>query len=300
MTQPTPRPVQESTSLRELERRLAASEAERKGLELELAETAARHREADERIHRDLELAREIQQGLLPEPIPDWEALELQCYSCPALEIGGDFYTYRESNNAKVLLSKYVLAVGDVSGKGVSAALLMATALSQFDTSFARPIGPAERLGLLDRQLMPYTKPRRQNCALCCIEIVGVNTVNPILRVANAGCIPPYVRQTDGSVEWIVAEGPPLGLGLGARKGYTEVSQPLQKGDAVILVSDGAVECRNEDDELFGFERLEATIASAPSSEPEQLVTHLRDAVTDFGADCDHPHDDVTLVVARL
>lgn len=297
---PNSTPLRSNSTRSDLERRLAASEAERERLERELSEIAARHREADERMHRDLDLAREIQQGLLPEAVPEWQALDLHCYSCPALEIGGDFYTYRESNNAKVLLSKYVLAVGDVSGKGVSAALLMATALSRFDASLAKPVGPAERLALLDKQLMPYTKPRRQNCALCCIEIVGVNTVNPILRVANAGCIPPYVRRTDGSVEWIVAEGPPLGLGLGAKAGYAEISKPLQKGDAVVLVSDGAVECRNEDDELFGFDRLQETIASAPDSSPERLVQHLRDAITAFGAACDDPHDDVTLVVARL
>lgn len=283
-----------------MQTQLDAVVAERQRLEQALAESDERHREHDERLHRDLELAREIQQGLLQDETPEWDALELRCYCCPASEIGGDFYTYRESNNAKVLLSKYVLAVGDVSGKGVSAALLMATALSRFDASLARPVGPAERLGLLDKALMPYTKPRRQNCALCCVEIVGVNTVNPILRTANAGCIPPFVKHEDGSVEWIVTEGPPLGLGLGAKAGYRELSKPLSKGDTVVLVSDGAVECRDENDELFGFERLQEAIERAPDGSPDAMVEHLRAEIEAFGADCELPHDDVTIVVARV
>ncbi len=280
---------------------LGQVEADRDRLSAALEETQARHREADARIHADLELARDIQQGLLPAAEPEWEALDLLCYCKPASEIGGDFYAYHESNNAKVLLNKYVLAVGDVSGKGVSAALLMATALSRFDASFARPIGAAERLALLDQALTPYTKPRRQNCALCCVEIVGVNTVHPMLRTANAGCIPPFVKSVDGSVEWVMSEGPPLGCGLGAKSGYAEISKPLAKGDLVVLLSDGAVECRDEKGELFGFERFEEAIATGPADSAEALLEHLRIAVESFCSSSGGlPHDDVTLVVARV
>jgi serine phosphatase RsbU (regulator of sigma subunit) len=278
------------------EERLRQATVQRERLERELEEIRESHRLATDRLRRDLALAREIQKSLLPEPVPSWDGLELRCFSSPALEIGGDFYTYRASSNAKVLLSKYVLAVGDVSGKGVSAALLMATTLSRFDASLSLKLGPAELLAHLDRAILPYTKSRRQSCALCYVEIVGANTVRPLMRTANAGCIPPYLKHRDGSVEWIETGGPPLGQGLGARAGYREVVKPLAKGDMIVLTSDGVVEARDGADELFGFSRLEAAIAAGPVSSTEAMLDHLKGEVAAFVGDQD-PHDDVTIVV---
>ena len=282
-----------------VQKELASAREECRELARSLREAEDRHREAAERLQCDLALAREIQRGLLPADCPDWEDLDLFCFTCPAAEIGGDFYTHRASNKPGVLLSKYMLAVGDVSGKGVSAALLMATTLSRFDAIADRPLGPAERLAHLDREIMPFTKPRRQNCALCYVEIVGVNTVRPLLRTANAGCIPPYVKHGDGSVEWIVSEGPPLGHGLGAKHGYREVVKKVAKGDLVVLTSDGVVEAQDPDGELYGFERLQDTIASGPAGCAESLLGHLRDDVSAFVADAE-VQDDMTILVARI
>jgi serine phosphatase RsbU (regulator of sigma subunit) len=265
-------------------------------LERRLDELEQSHRLTADNLRRDLALAREIQKSLLPEPAPRWDGLDLRCFSSSALEIGGDFYTHRASSNARVLLSKYVLAVGDVSGKGVSAALLMATTLSRFDAALSLKLGPAELLAHLDRELLPYTKPRRQSCALCYVEVVGVNTVRPLLRTANAGCVPPYLKHADGSVEWIDTGGPPLGQGLGARNGYREVVRPLAAGDLVVLTSDGVVEARDHDDELFGFSRLEAAIADGPAQSPEAMLERLRSEVAAFLGDRE-PHDDLTIVV---
>ena len=285
--------------LRNAEAELRRAIEERDALSRALDEVQRQHLLATDRLRSDLALAREIQKSLLPEPAPEWDGLELRCHSRPALEIGGDFFTYNASTNAKVLLSKYVLAVGDASGKGVSAALLMAAALGCFDASFSKPFGPAERLAHLDKAIMPFTKPRRQSCALCCVEIVGVNTVRPVLRVANAGCIPPYLKHGDGSVEWIHAAGPPLGLGLGARSGYRELSLRLDKGDMIVLTSDGVVEARDGSDELFGFDRLEEAIVAGPSSSPQAMLDHLELALAGF-LDGREPHDDVTVAVLRL
>jgi serine phosphatase RsbU (regulator of sigma subunit) len=281
------------------EERLRLANERRDLLERELEEIRESHRVATDRLRRDLALAREIQKSLLPEPAPSWDGLELRCFSSPALEIGGDFYTHRASANAKVLLSKYVLAVGDVSGKGVSAALLMATTLSKFDASLSLKLGPAELLAHLDRAILPYTKSRRQSCALCYVEIVGANTRRPLMRMANAGCIPPYLKHADGSVEWIETGGPPLGQGLGARTGYQEVVKPLAKGDLIVLTSDGVVEAHDPADELFGFPRLEAAIAAGPASNTGAMLDHLKAEVASFAGDRD-PHDDVTIAVLGI
>lgn len=285
--------------LRATEEELRQARARLLDLERTLEEVQEEHRLATDRLRSDLALAREIQKSLLPEPAPTWDGLELRCYSKPALEIGGDFYTYRATSNARVLLSKYVIAVGDVSGKGVSAALLMATALSRFDTSLSLRLGSAELLAHLDQALLPYTKPRRQSCALCYVEVVGVNTVRPILRTANAGCIPPYLKHADGSVEWIEASGPPLGQGLGSRTGYQEIARPLTQGDMVILTSDGVVEARDHADDLFGFHRLEAAIAAGPNSGTGAMLRHLKEELAAFAGDRE-PHDDVTIAVVGI
>ncbi len=282
--------------LRATEAKLRQATTQREDLERALDEIKEQHRLATDRLRSDLALAREIQKGLLPDSAPTWDGLELRCFSRPALEIGGDFYTYKASSNAKVLLSKYVVAVGDVSGKGVSAALLMATALSRFDASLSLRLGAAKVLAYLDRALMPYTKPRRQSCALCYVEIVGVNTLRPVMRTANAGCIPPYVKHTDGSVEWIDSCGPPLGLGFGAKNGYRAIAKPLTKGDMIVLTSDGVVEARNRADDLFGFQRLEDAIAAGPTSGTEAMLDHLKAELAAFVGDRD-PNDDVTIVV---
>lgn len=140
-----------------------------------------------------------------------------------------------------------------------------------------------------------YTKARRQSCALCYAEVVGVNTRHPVMRAANAGCIPPWVKRADGSVEEIDAGGPPLGLGLGSRDSYGAVSKRLVKGDLIVLTSDGVVEARDRAGELFGFQRLEDAVAAGPASSPAAMLDYLKAELTAFVNDQD-PHDDVTIV----
>ena len=282
-----------------LRKQLAHEMAERRRVEQALQASEARHRLMVERWQNDLELARQIQQSLLPPAIPKWPDLEVVCFTQPAFEVGGDFYAYHASRQARVLLNKYSLAIGDVSGKGVSAALLMATSLSQFDASMALKLTPTERLVYLDQALLPYTKPRRQNCALCYVELVGVNTVRPVLKVVNAGCIPPYLKHADGSVEWADIGGFALGQGLGAQVGYQEISHVLAKGDMVILTSDGLVEAGNAAAEMFGFERLEQAIRTGPTISAQAMLDHLRATLAAFVGSAE-PHDDITIVVAQV
>jgi sigma-B regulation protein RsbU (phosphoserine phosphatase) len=282
-----------------LKQQLAHEIAERKRAEQALLESEARHRLMAERLHSDLVLAREIQQSLLPPPTPKWPDLEVVCYTQPAFEGGGDFYAYHASRQARVLLNKYIVAVGDVSGKGVSAALLMASSLSQFDASMALKLSPTEQMAYLDEALMPYTRSRRQNCALCYVELTGVNTVRPVLKAVNAGCIPPYLKHTDGSLEWAGIGGFALGQGLGAQMGYQEIRHLLSKGDMIILTSDGLVEASNSTSEMFGFERLEQAILAGPTSSARAMLGHLKAEIAAYVGEAE-PHDDITIVVVQV
>lgn len=282
-----------------VKKQLAQEIAERERLEQALKESEERYRLMADRFQSDLVLAREIQQSLLSPPTPGWPDLEVVCYTQPAFEVGGDFYAYHASTQARVLLSKYILAVGDVSGKGVSAALLMATSLSQFDACLSLNLTPAQRLAYLDQALIPYTKSRRQNCALCYVELVGINTVRPVLKAVNAGCIPPYLKRADGSVEWAAIGGFALGQGLGAQAGYQEISHLLSQGDMIILTSDGLVEASNTSSEMFGFERLEQAIITGPASSAEAMLEHLKAEIAAHVGEAE-PHDDITIVVVQV
>ena len=263
-------------------------------------------------LQRELTIAREIQQNLLPPAQPPWSDLEVVCYNLPAREVGGDFYSYHLfpplAGEAKE--RRYALAVGDVSGKGVSAALLMATSLSQFDASLFLDFSPTGRLAYLDQAILPYTQPRRQNCALCYIELernrpavtpTGFETPSDLtsLRVVNAGCIPPTIRRAGGAVEELEAGGFALGQGLGARLGYQEVCLNLAKGDLIILTSDGVVEARNGGREIFGFGRLAEAIAAGPITSAGAMLDHLRQNLSAFVGPIE-PHDDLTIVVIRV
>ncbi len=271
-------------------------------------------------IQRELSIAQDIQQSLLPPPKPIWPNLDVICFNAPAREVGGDFYSYHafdmvqdqatevpdrasvdlpSKKTSAISTRKYALAIGDVSGKGVSAALLMATSLSQFDAAHSLDLTPAKRLAHLDKAILPYTKLHRQNCAMCYVELEQNLVDLTTLRVVNAGCIPPYIKRVNGQVEEIEAGGFALGQGLGAQLGYQEVSLNLSKGDLIILTSDGVVEAKNAANEMFGFERLKQAVVDGPATSVEAMLDHLKAKVAVFVGETE-PHDDLTIVVMQV
>ncbi len=266
----------------------------------------------------ELSLAREIQYSLFPEPQPDWSQLEVVCFTMPAQSVGGDFYTYHkftshlvttqsigtEEVNSRDTVQRYAIAVGDVSGKGVSAALLMAVSLSQLNAMFVHDYPPTERLAHLDEGIMHYTKPRQQNCALCYIEIDKTESKRhkvetSIMTVVNAGCIPPYIKRANGEVEFHEIGGFALGQGIGAMMGYQQHTFELAPGDIVILTSDGVVEAINRTGKLLGFERLMEIIIDAPTTSAKNMLKHLNQEVFAFTGDAKQ-HDDMTMVVIQI
>jgi serine phosphatase RsbU (regulator of sigma subunit) len=253
-------------------------------------------------MQEELTLAREIQRGLLPSPRPNWPDLDVACYSVPAYEVGGDFYRYYRFPPDESLQkqNRYGFAIGDVSGKGVSAALLMAAVAAQFDASLGQKLSPAERLVYLDGAIAPYTQPRRQNCGVCYLELEqDLAQGDIILHLSNAGGIAPYLKRGRGTLEQLEIGGFALGQGLGAETGYQEATRILSSGDLIILASDGLIEAKNRTGEMFGFSRFEQAIDHVPTANAAAMVNHLQAAVMDF-AQGTEPHDDITLLVIRV
>ena len=244
-------------------------------------------------IEQELTLAQEIQQNLLPSPQPDWDGPDLVCYSMPAREMGGDLYAYHAFDG-----NRFAVTVGDVSGKGMPAALLMAVSVASFRAVVGQGLTPSDLLAHLDQTIAPYTATTGQNCALVYVEI-RLEAGRHRLCVANAGCMAPLVRRTDHSVLWSEAYGTPLGTRLSSEFGYQEFKLSLSPGDLVILTSDGVVEAINSRHEMFGFERLEQAVATGPTASAAAMLDHLRSQVDAF-IDGAEPNDDLTIVVVQV
>jgi len=240
------------------------------------------------KLHNELALASDVQKSLLPPPMLNWQGGEVICYIKPSLEIGGDFYSYHNFEDGR-----FALALGDVAGHGIPAALFMATCLSLYSASLSQRLNPGERLARLDDELEPYTDRSHQNCAFCYLELE-----RGVLHIANAGGIPPYIHKASGAVERLKACGIPLGHGLGKYYGYKGIQYKLGAGDSVILVSDGVVEAIGKSGEMFGFERLRQTIAAGPNGTPRAMLDHLVREVNVF-SDEGAIQDDITIAILR-
>ncbi len=255
------------------------------------------HKIADqnERLRHGLILARDIQMGLMPSS-PPWqkEILTVHARSLPASEVGGDFYTYMALPGGRA-----AVAIGDISGKGVAAALLMALTSSTLESQARITDHPGAMLTALHEALRPRFQANQMNAALM---IAIYDPARQQMAVANAGMIAPLLARTlpNGGVEcrFIDVSGLPIGTLMPAY--YPDVEVHLGPGDTMIFLSDGIVEAHNLNDELYGFERLEALVASLPQHlGVTEVVQHILDSVLAFvnGAD---PHDDITILVTRV
>lgn len=251
-------------------------------------------------LHKELDIAREIQKSFLPPPQPAWSGLDIVCYSAPAEEVGGDFYLYHAFDLPDK--HQFAVAVGDATGKGIPAAMLMASSAASLQAILPETLTPVALLAKLDQTIGLQAQLANQHCALCYAEIslaTNGSREAAVMRVANAGCITPLIRRANGSIEWVDAIGPPLGLALGTIFGYQEVIVNLVPGDFVILTSDGLVEATTESGEFFGFERFERAVVNGPSSSPEAMLAHLRAEVSAFIGRA-KAHDDLTIVVLQV
>ncbi len=284
-------------------------------LQVQLNNQIAAYTNLTTRVQSELNVAHGIQQGLLPPPSPRWPGLEVVCFTQSAREVGGDFYMYYTFDTRLQLDKKrYAIAVGDVSGKGMPAALLMAISLASFKNLItqvyslnklvtdlvSQAYSLSKFLTDLDKAIAFYTATTRQNCALAYVELTKpVDPTQPVtLRAVNAGCVTPLVRRGDGSVLWVDVGGMPLGAGLGSQFGYQEQTLQLATGDLVILTSDGVVEANNSRRQMLGFDRLEQIVKDGPQTSAQAMLDHLKAEVTAFVGDTE-PHDDLTMVVIQ-
>jgi serine phosphatase RsbU (regulator of sigma subunit)/anti-sigma regulatory factor (Ser/Thr protein kinase) len=238
-----------------------------------------------QRFEQELEVARLIQQNFLPKELPDLPGWQIAAYYRPAREVGGDFYDVIPLPDGRV-----AFVVGDVTDKGVPAALVMSATRSVLRASATRLIEPGVVLERVNEHLCPDMPAKM--FVTCLYGVLDPATGR--LRFANAGHDLPYVKTADGVIE-LRARGMPLGLMPGMD--YEEKEAVLEPGESVLLHSDGVVEAHDPDRDMFGFPRLKETMAGSPGGqELIDLVISELEAFTGPGAE---QEDDITMVTLQ-
>ena len=240
-----------------------------------------------ERIERELEVARSIQQASLPREVPTLEGWQISPYYRPAREVGGDFYDFLELKDGRL-----GLVVGDATGKGVPAALVMSTTcgMLQAVSQASDPSSPGEVLQQVNEALSARIPA---NMFVTCFYAT-LDPKSASLRYANAGHDLPYLWQ-GGEAEELRARGMPLGLMPGM--GYEEKEVTLQAGEAVLFYSDGLVAAHAPQDDMFGIPWLREFVAGH-GEERGLEETHIEEHYS-IVRDGWEQEDDITLLTLR-
>jgi predicted ester cyclase len=238
-----------------------------------------------ERIEQDLRVARTIQQASLPKEVPQLEGWQISPYYQPAREVGGDFYDFHLLSEGRL-----GLVVGDATGKGVPAALVMSSTRSMLRALARASNSPGEVLEQVNDLLVTDIPP---NMFVTCFYAI-LDPHSGRLSYANAGHDLPYLHR-DGEAEELRARGMPLGLM--PEMHYEEKETTLHVGEAALLYSDGLVEAHDPKGEMFGFPRLRALIAE--HAEERSLGNLLLEELYSFVGEGWEQEDDITLLTLK-
>lgn len=242
-----------------------------------------------ERVNQDLEIARSIQQGLLPTHSPRLDEFEVAGWNQPADQTGGDYYDWQELPDGRLAIS-----LGDATGHGIGPALVTASCRAYARASF---VACGDANGLLDRLNRLLAADLAANRFVTFV-VAFLDPVRSHLQVLSAGHGPIiWYRDATGEIENLEAQGIPLGMIAGARYEIaTEVC--LAPGDMLALITDGFYEWENPEGEDFGVERIEEVIRESRDCSPAEIISRLRAAVTSFSRGTEQM-DDLTAVILK-
>jgi len=252
---------------------------------------AAADRERLLAIQKELDVAREIQESIVPRefpPYPEREELSIHASMLPAKEVGGDFFDFFVIDRDRI-----GFAIGDVSGKGVPAALFMAVSRTLLRATASRGSAPDECMRQVNQIL--HQESISSMFVTCFYGVLNTRTGE--IHYSNGGHNLPYILRTDGRVEAMEPFG---GLILGAFKhsAYETGEITLQPGDCIFLYTDGITEAMNPDGEQFSNERLVESLQRVNGSPVEDIVGKVIDNVKEFTAGATQS-DDMTILAVK-
>jgi serine phosphatase RsbU (regulator of sigma subunit) len=255
-----------------------------------MAADVERHQRAvgeQERMKRELELGRQIQHDMLPQGTLRLGLTEIKGVSVPAREVGGDFFNYFELANGHI-----AMLVGDVSGKGVGPALLMANIQASIRTRLSLGQDLTAVADEIDHEI-------DRNATETLYATLFISVLDPVtrkLRYVNCGHHPQFVLRRAGGLERMASTGVPVGLLVG--RGYSQLEVQLEAGDRLFFYTDGCVEAENEAGDFFGADRLEAALA-AGDGDPGDVLANVERVVERFRG-ARELLDDVTVMAVRV
>lgn len=245
-----------------------------------------------QRMERELAVAASIQQGLFPAELPALPGFRLAAMNRPAQQVGGDYYDALALSRKDARDARCLLCVADVSGKGLSASLLMSTLQATLRALFDHHVSLAD-LALATNELLFATTPGNKYATAALVLLDG-DTGR--CQYVGAGHTESLLVRADGTLEWLGATGIPLGLFPDMQ--WAEQKVTLRPGDTLVLYSDGVSEAQTEEYDEFDPERLAEVVRDVRHEPAEAIIAHVLDAVDHFirGAP---QFDDITLMVLQ-
>jgi sigma-B regulation protein RsbU (phosphoserine phosphatase) len=244
-------------------------------------------------MKRDLQIAKEIQVWLLPASPPAVPGLEIAFATRPANTVAGDYYDVFARPGSASSGETFLIAVADVAGKSIPAAMLMATFQASLKTLCTTPGPLVELVGRMNT----YASSNSQNGRRFTTTFIAeYDPASRALSFVNAGHNNPILRRQSGNIERLQIGGVPLGILENAP--YESGSVILQSGDWLVIFTDGVVEAENQQQEEYGEARLFGVLQAGLTYAPAALLNHILSDLDRFVANAPQ-HDDVTLMLLR-
>ncbi len=245
-------------------------------------------------MKRDLEIARDIQSWLLPAAPPVIPGLAIAFATRPANTVAGDYYDAFARKTTASGEDGFLLAVADVAGKSIPAALLMATFQASLKTLSATPCTLLELIVAMNRYACCNSQGGLRFTTAFVAEF---DPATRVLRYVNAGHNHPFLRRSSGQIERLSEGGLPLGIQPDAP--YAAGDVVLASGDWLVIFTDGLVEAENQVAEAYGEDRLVGALQSGVAGTPEQLLQRMIGEVNTF-VGATPQHDDITCMVVKV
>ena len=244
-----------------------------------------------QRMEEELAIGRELQMSMLPATCPQIAGFDIAAFSVSAREVGGDFYDFIEMDDNRV-----GFVIGDVTGKSVSGALVMSASRSVFRMLSDEKLSVGESMMRANRRIKNDIKSGMFVALLYAVLDAGEKS----LSLCSAGQTQPiHLSAQEGKARLLQTQGDTFPLGILDDAAYEESRFQLQPGDKIVLYTDGIVEAMNEQEEMFGFERLLEVVQSSTSATAEALLNEIKDHVKEFTGSAAQ-HDDLTVIVINV
>ena len=241
------------------------------------------------RVESELELARKVVEGLMPRAFPLIEGFDIYGTTIPFREVGGDYLDFIDS-----ISERLVVMVADVSGKGLSAALIMVAFRAYFHATVINELAMRVVMSRVNRLVHNTTDGDR---FITCFYGL-IDPEHKRLLYISAGHNPPLLLRGDGTSELLTQGGLPLGIFENSR--YSESVVEFRSGDILVLYTDGVVEASNQREEEFGLNRLEEVVRASRDRRAYEIVKAITTAVDEHSSEVGGPEDDLTISIIKV